>query len=234
MTQATEKRVGRPIEVGDARRGMSAEDDRVIEKVCAGDENAFMELVENYGDSMQRVASFYVSSWAVAEEVVQEAWLGVLNGLGRFEGRCSLKTWIMSILKHKAKNRARSEGRCIPFSSLGGKPASDEPSVAPERFLGPGEQWADHWASPPRDWGGLPEDRLVSREAFAFAQEAIAALPPNQRAVIELRDVQEWDSAEVCDHLEISEGNQRVLLHRARSKVRSALEDYFNEVGSAS
>ncbi len=231
MTQAITTRL--VAAGGDASRETSGENDRLLEMVRAGDEKAFMELVENYGDSMRRVASLYVSSRAVADEVVQEAWLGVITGLGRFEGRCSLKTWIMSILKHKAKSRARSEGRSVPFSSLGGtESAPDEPSVAPERFLDRGERWVGEWASPPRDWSGLPEGRLVSRETLALAQGAIAALPPNQRAVIELRDVQEWDSAEVCEYLEISEGNQRVLLHRARSKVRRALEDYFNEVDS--
>ncbi len=169
--------------------------------------------------SLLRVAQLYVSSRAVAEEVVQETWLGVLKGLERFEGRSSVKTWIFRILANQAKSRGKREGRIVPFSSLGGE--DDERAVDPERFDTTG-----HWEAPPR---AVPEERLLAREARERIDAAIEALPPNQRAVITLRDVEGFGAEEACSVLGLSETNQRVLLHRARSKVRAALEEYFEE-----
>jgi RNA polymerase sigma-70 factor (ECF subfamily) len=159
----------------------------------------------------------YVSSRAVAEEVVQEAWVAVLNGIDRFEGRSSLKTWIFRILTNIAKTRGQREGRSIPLSSLA---PDDEHSVDPDRFAENG-----HWASPPRSWA--PEDRLLADETMGVVEAAIAELPPNQAIVISMRDVEGFSAEEACNALDISETNQRVLLHRARSKVRQALEDYL-------
>jgi RNA polymerase sigma-70 factor (ECF subfamily) len=139
---------------------------------------------------------------AVAEEVVQEAWLGLLKGLDRFEGRSSLKTWLFRILANVARTRAVRESRSLPFSSLS-RPLDDEPSVDPGRFLDSGHRWAGHWSSAPVRWDDVPE------------------------AVISLRDIEGWGSEEVCELLSISEVNQRVLLHRARSRVRAALETYL-------
>jgi RNA polymerase sigma-70 factor (ECF subfamily) len=165
---------------------------------------------------------------ALADEVVQEAWLGVLNGLDRFEGRSSLKTWIFRILTNIAKTRGQREGRTIPFSALQRPELVQEPALESDRFRDPEDpRWPGHWASPPQAWA--PEERLVGSETQKVIAEAIEQLPASQRAVISLRDVEGWSSDEVRNALELSETNQRVLLHRARSKVRRALEDYLME-----
>jgi len=175
----------------------------------------------------------YVSTRAVAEEVVQEAWLGVFAGLDRFEGRSSLKTWIFRILSNTAKTRGEREGRSVPFSSLAGDDEDDEGAVDADRFLGPDHRWAGHWASSPRNPRDVPEERLLAGEARARIEAAVEALPENQRAVITLRDVDGFDAEDACEILGISEGNQRVLLHRARAKVRTALEGYLDEEATA-
>lgn len=197
---------------------------RLVDGLRAGDEAAFATLVSRYGASMLRVAQLYVRSRAVAEEVVQDAWIGVLNGSARFEGRSSLKTWIFRILTNTAKTRALREGRSIPFSAL----EPEEPSVDPDRFRGPEHRLSGHWATPPSSWAGAPEERLLAAETLALVEAEIAKLAPAQALVITMRDVEGFDSGDVCNALEISETNQRVLLHRARTKVRSALEDYLN------
>jgi RNA polymerase sigma-70 factor (ECF subfamily) len=195
----------------------------LIAALRAGDEAAFMSLVDRYGPSMLRLARSFVPSRAVAEEVVQEAWLGVLRSLERFERRSSLKTWIFRILTNIAKTRGEREGRSVPFSSLATEPG--EPAVDPSRFE-PEHGTTGFWSAPPTSWEDLPEDHLLSHEARSVIDEAIAALPPAQRTVITLRDVDGWTSEEVRNALDVSETNQRVLLHRARSKVRRALEQY--------
>jgi RNA polymerase sigma-70 factor, ECF subfamily len=194
----------------------------------AGDEQAFAELVARYHASLLRVAMIYVRNRSVAEEVVQETWLGVLEGLERFESRSLLKTWIFRILTNRAKTRATRERRTIPFSALASEDDEEGPSVEAERFLSGDTRWAGHWASPPRSWRATPEGRLVSKETLALIRSAIDALPPMQAQVITLRDVEGWSSDEVCALLDLSEANQRVLLHRARSKVRAALERYLD------
>lgn len=207
----------------------SPDEQRLVEALRAGDERAFETLIERYHRSLLRLALMYVPSRAVAEEVVQETWLGVLQGLPRFEGRSSLKTWIFRILTNRARTRGQRESRSIPFSAAWSAAAdSDEPAVEAERFLPLEHQSAGHWASRPRDWNVLPEERLLSHETHEQIQRAIDALPGSQREVITLRDVEGWSSEEVCNVLEISETNQRVLLHRARSKVRHALEHYLD------
>jgi RNA polymerase sigma-70 factor (ECF subfamily) len=164
----------------------------------------------------------------VAEEVVQETWVAVLRGLDRFEGRSSLKTWIFRILANTAKTRAIREGRTIPMSALQDPAAVPEPAVPGERFRGSEDPaWPGHWATPPAAWDEAPEKRLESLETRLRIEAAIAALPAAQRAVISLRDIEGWSADEVCNALEVSETNQRVLLHRARSKVRAALEEYL-------
>jgi RNA polymerase sigma-70 factor (ECF subfamily) len=188
----------------------------LIAALRAGDERAFMELVEAYTPGMRRLALTFVRTPAVADEVVQESWLGVLRGLDRFEGRSSLKTWIYRIVANVARTRAVREARSVPFSAFAG---DDEASVDPERFIADG-----HWASPIEPW-----QAVLDAEARAVIDRAIAALPEQQRQVIELRDVQGWPSDEVCNVLDLSETNQRVLLHRARSKVRAALDEYLGE-----
>lgn len=193
-----------------------------------GDEAAFMELVRRHHALMVRVARGYVRSQAVAEEVAQEAWLGVLNGIGTFESRATLKTWILRILVNRAKTRAEREGRTVPFSALDRAGEEDQPAVDPSRFLDASHpRWPGHWAAPPQRWDELPEECLLGRETLALAREAIDALPARQREVILLRDVSGWSPEDVCDLLEISDGNQRILLHRARSRVRAALEAHL-------
>jgi RNA polymerase sigma-70 factor (ECF subfamily) len=200
------------------KRSKAGDESKLVAALRAGDEQAFMELVDRYGPSMLRLARTFVSSRAVAEEVVQETWLGVLRGIGRFEGRSSLKTWMFRILANVARTKGQRESRSLPFSSLEAA-GSDEPSVDPSRFDSGGA-----WSAAPASWEDVPEDRLLAREALATIDDAIATLPPAQRTVITLRDVNGWTGDEVCNVLDISETNQRVLLHRARTKVRRALE----------
>ncbi|HSK16399.1 MAG TPA: RNA polymerase sigma factor [Gaiellaceae bacterium] len=209
-----------------AGSGLDAHDRETLADLRSGDERAFAALVAEHGPSLLRVASLFVSSRAVAEEVVQETWMGFLNGLDRFEGRSSVKTWLFRILANIAKTRAVREARAVPFSSLGDR-LQEKPSVDPDRFFEPGHRWDGHWSSAPQRWDDAPEARLVARETRGVIEQAIAALPDSQRAVVSLRDVEGWSSKEVCELLSISEGNQRVLLHRARSRVRATLEDYL-------
>jgi RNA polymerase sigma-70 factor (ECF subfamily) len=199
------------------------EDRRAVALLRAGDEQAFEALVARHYATMMAVARTYVKSRAVAEEVVQEAWLGVLQGLDRFEGRSSLKTWIIAIVVHKAKTRAQREGRSVPFADF----ESDERAVEPDRFRGRGDTYTGHWRSSPADWGAAPDVISQDRETLRVAMRAIAALPPAQLAVIRMRDIEGSTAEEVCSALEISAGNQRVLLHRARSRVRAALEGHL-------
>jgi RNA polymerase sigma-70 factor (ECF subfamily) len=208
----------------------STDELRLIEMLRNGDEGAFVSLVERYHTTMLRIAMIYVSERAVAEDVVQEAWLGVLQGLNRFEGRSSLKTWIFRILTNCAKTRALREKRSVTFSSLSDLEVNfDEPAVDPDRFLPPDSQTPGHWVSFPANWDEIPEKRFLSQETHACIISSIEALPPGQRTVITLHDIEGWPSEEICNVLGISETNQRVLLHRARSKVRRALEQYFDE-----
>ncbi len=210
--------------------GASAADTALVEALRRGDENAFTHLVEYNHAALLRLAQVYVANPAVAEEVVQDTWLGVLRGLNSFAGRSALKTWIYRILINTAKTRALREARVVPLSALpdsDGDP--DELAADPAWFRPPDSEWPGSWHSIPRDWEALPEDRLLSQETLARVGEAIDALPANQRAVIRLRDVEGWGSDEVCNVLDISATNQRVLLHRARSQVRRALERYFDE-----
>lgn len=202
----------------------------LIERLRAGDEAAFEALVEMYYPAMLRVAQMYVSGRTAAEDVIQETWLGVLQGIDRFEGRSSLKTWIFRILTNTAKTRAVRDGRSVPFSALAADEVDDaEPAVDPDRFLGAAGVHPGSWlaSAAPRSWAGEPEDRLLSDETRDVIRRAIEGLPPVQRAVITLRDLQGWEPEEIRDHLGVTDGNQRVLLHRARGKVRQALERYL-------
>jgi RNA polymerase sigma-70 factor (ECF subfamily) len=204
-------------------------DAELIAALRAGDEDAFMRLVEANHQAMLRVARMYVSSVSVAEEVVQEAWLGVLQGIPGFEGRSSLRTWMFRIVANIAKTRGAREARSVPFSSLAGDDPS-EPAVDTDRFFPPGDERAGAWSSLPSDWRGLPAERLEAGDTIRVIRETLDMLPPLQAEVLRLRDALGWSSEEVRNALEISETNQRVLLHRARSKVRAALEKYLTEV----
>ena len=205
-------------------RDATAGEAGLLARLRAGDEAAFEGLVARHYATMIAVAMTYVKGRATAEEVVQETWLGVIQGLDRFEGRSSLKTWILSILVHKAKSRGVREARSVPFASLG----PDEPAVAPERFRDRGESYPGHWRAFPRDWSASAASAVQDRETLRVVMGAIAALPPAQQTVIRMRDVEGFSPEEVCAALDVSEGNQRVLLHRARSRVRAALEGHLD------
>jgi RNA polymerase sigma-70 factor, ECF subfamily len=210
-------------------RGSGTDDD---EELLLGlrrrDEQAFAALVDRYHARLVRLATLFVADQAVAEEVAQETWIGVLQGIDRFEGRSSFRTWLFRILTNQARRRGQREARSIPFAAFSQADADDgEPAVAPERFLPAGDEWAGHWVSYPRNWRETPEERFLSQETRALVQQAIDTLPLHQRLVITLRDVEGFPSAEVCNALAISETNQRVLLHRARSKVRAQLEQHL-------
>ena len=196
-------------------QALGLEEMRLVEALRNRDEQAFAQLIRMYQSGLVRVAQMYVSSRAIAEDVVQESWLAVLNGIDRFEGRSSLKTWIFRIVANRAKTRGQREARSRPFSSL-----EPEASVDPERFV------HGQWSAPPASW---PEEELLGAETLRVIGDAIESLPASQRAVITLRDVQGWSAEEVRNALELSETNERVLLHRARAKVRAALEAYLVE-----
>jgi RNA polymerase sigma-70 factor, ECF subfamily len=207
----------------------SPEDLALVALFLSGDEAAFIMLVEQHQGPMLRIARMYVSSQAVAEEVVQDAWLGILKGLDRFEGRSSLRTWMYRILANIAKTRGQHEGRSLPFSALVTDDAA--PAVADSWFRPAGDQWSDHWSTLPNDWRGIPEDRLLAAETLRVIGKAIEELPATQAEVVRLHDVLGWSSEEVRNALDVSETNQRVLLHRARSRVRRAVDEYLEQTG---
>jgi RNA polymerase sigma-70 factor, ECF subfamily len=204
----------------------SKEDLAIVERLRAGDELAFMMLVEQHTAAMLRIARMYVSSRAVAEDVVAEAWLGVVKGIDRFEGRSSLRTWIYRIVANIAKRRGAAEGRAVPFSSLAGDDRTGS-GVEPSWFYDANAGNPGAWTTFPEDWRGIPEDRLVAHETLRRIGLAIESLPPLQAEVIRLRDVLGWSSDEVREALDLSEVNQRVLLHRARTRVRRELDEYL-------
>ena len=208
------------------RRDPAAAEAQLVARLRAGDEAAFEALVARHYATMLAVAQTYVKGRSVAEEVVQDAWLAVIAGLDRFEGRSSLKTWILSILVNKAKTRGTREARIVPFAALADE--EDAPAVAPDRFRGPSDGFPGHWRAYPGNWHESADVAAQDRETLRVAMRAIAELPPAQQVVIRMRDVEGYSAEEVCDALDVSEGNQRVLLHRARSRVRSALERYLD------
>jgi RNA polymerase sigma-70 factor (ECF subfamily) len=195
----------------------------LVDALRRRDEAAFSWLLEAYDGPLRRLARSFVPS-AVAEEVVQETWLGVVRGIGAFEGRSSVKTWIFRILMNIGRTRGERERRTVPFSII---VEDDAPCFAPERFRTWPTPYPRHWATPPEPWDEQPAGRLLSAETLALVRKAIEQLPTNQQMVIRLRDIDGWTSTEVCELLEVTEANQRVLLHRARARVRQALEDYF-------
>ena len=198
----------------------------LVTRLREGDERAFEEAVVALFPAMFAVARGYVREPGVAEEVVQEAWIAVLAGIDRFEGRAPLRTWVLQIVANIARDRAVREARSLPFSSVATD--DDEPLFDPDRFLGPNDPYPGGWRSFPSDWRNLPEPRLLGRETLEIVAGAIAELPEAQRTVITLRDVTGCDAREVSEALGISQGNQRVLLHRARVRVRAQLERHLD------
>jgi len=201
------------------------DDAMLLAGMRAGEESAFVELVERYHTALVRVARLYVEG-AAAEDVAQETWLAALRGVERFEGRASLKTWLFRILANRARTRATREARTIPFSALAHTELDrSEPAVSPDRFRGPDDdRWPGHWLLRPTT--ALPEEELLSAELTGHIRVAVDQLPPAQREVVTLRDIEGFDADEVCRLLALTDANQRVLLHRGRSKVRAALEQY--------
>jgi RNA polymerase sigma-70 factor (ECF subfamily) len=221
---------GCPTGVEGLRPAGTPEELRTVEALRAGDEQAFVEVVRRYSPTMMRVALLYVSSPAVADEVVQEAWKGVISGIGRFEGRSTLRTWLFRVLTDIAKTRGERERRSVPYSALvAGELDADEPAVEPDRFLKSASRWPDFWFSSPRRWRELPEACLLSQQTRELLKHAVDSLPAVQRAVIVLRDIEGWRAQEVCELLGVTEGHQRVLLHRARAKARRALEEHLDQ-----
>jgi RNA polymerase sigma-70 factor, ECF subfamily len=201
-------------------------DEQVVAALRAGEERTFRDLFTRHNPMMRRVARTYVDSDAVAEEIVQETWVAVVTGIERFEGRSALSTWIFSILTNQAKTHGARERRARPFSSVG---PSREPQAAvdPDRFQKDDQAWPGHWATPPRPWQ-RPERRLLSLEVREQLKRALAQLPARQRAIVGLRDVDGASAEEVCELLGLSQENQRVLLHRGRSRLRAALEEHLD------
>jgi RNA polymerase sigma-70 factor (ECF subfamily) len=199
----------------------------LVRRLCAGDEAAFAQIVDAWSPSLLRVARTFVSTDASAQEVVQETWLAVVKGVGGFEGRSSLRTWVFRILTNLGKTRGVREARAVPWSSLG--PADDGPTVDPSRFRDSTDQYPHNWtpAGAPTVWEPSPEDALLAGEVRGEVARALEGLPERQRVVVSLRDVHGLTSDEVCAALEISAGNQRVLLHRGRAHLRLVLEDYY-------
>ncbi|ACU72184.1 RNA polymerase, sigma-24 subunit, ECF subfamily [Catenulispora acidiphila DSM 44928] len=201
-------------------------DAELAERLRAGDEDAFRMVLEAWSPSMLRLARSFVSTGDSAEEVVQEAWLGVIQGIERFEGRSALKTWVFRILVNIAKGRGVKESRTLPFSSL--LPEDEGPSVDPSRFRSADDPYAGRWSpgQKPQTWA-LPESEALDGEVRRVVADALDELPERHRTVVILRDVEGYASDEVCRLLNISPGNQRVILHRARAVVRGRLETYF-------
>jgi RNA polymerase sigma-70 factor, ECF subfamily len=205
------------------------DDAELVVAIRAGDEAAFAGLVEELTPALMRLALAHVPSRAIAEDVVQDTWVAVIRGIDRFEGRSALRTWIFQILLNIARTRGKREKRTLPFAALRNRAEEgrDEPAVDADRFQGRRGEYPGHWSRPPSEWDS-PVERLAQGEARDALLEAIADLPPRQRDVITLRDVLGYSADEARNALDLSETNQRVLLHRARSKVRGALERYFD------
>lgn len=205
----------------------SADDKALLVRLRSGDEAAFQILVKRYHVRMVRLARMFVSTNASAEEVVQDTWVVVLDGLDAFEGRSSLLTWISRIVVNRAKTKGEREARTLPFSAVReAQSEPDEAAVDPTRFGANGQ-----WSAPPIRWDDETPERLVAnRQAMAIAAEEIGQLPEKQRIIVVLRDAMGWTADEVCNVLELAETNQRVLLHRARSRIRARLEMHFKKL----
>ena len=212
--------------------GTYADDDSLVAALRRGDEQAFEWMLGTYDSSLRRVARNYVPSDAIADEVVQDTWMGLIRGIDNFEQRSSLKTWLYRILLNIARTKGAREHRTIPFSSAAGALSDDDATFDPERFrpASPTEQYPGGWISFPYAWETQPETTLDATETAGIVGAAIAQLPPAQREVLTLRDIEGWTAVEICRTLDLTATNQRVLLHRARAKVRRALELYFESV----
>jgi RNA polymerase sigma-70 factor, ECF subfamily len=231
--ESAESRLAKVPEPREALQAAIGADDVLVGRLRAGDEGAFAEIVDGWSAMMLRVARSYVSTDASAEEIVQDTWMAVVRGVDAFEGRSSLRTWLFRILTNLAKTRGVREARTLPWSSLG--PADPgAPSVDPDRFRGPDDEFPGGWTpvGSPRPWEPSPEDSALAAEIRAELSAAMARLPDRQRTVVSLRDVHGLSAEEVCEVLHLTAANQRVLLHRARSSLRGVLEDYYRGTAS--
>jgi RNA polymerase sigma-70 factor (ECF subfamily) len=213
---------------GGASHGVATGDDdaALLTRLRDGDEAAFNQLVDRYYALTLHVVRSYVRTESVAEEVVQDAWIGVIQGLQRFEGRSSLKNWIVRIAINKARTRGAREARSLPFSS---QVHADDDGIDPSVFRGPDDAFPGHWTSYPRTWRSLPDEATVMHETLSVVREAIEALPAMQRLVLTLRDVEGWESGEIATTLGLTNSNERILLHRGRTKVRAVLERHLTD-----
>jgi RNA polymerase sigma-70 factor, ECF subfamily len=207
---------------------MRPDDDTLVDRLRSGDEAAFAELVRDWSPVMLRIAREHVSTQASCEEVVQDTWLAVIRGLDRFEGRSSLRTWVLRIVANLATTRGVREARTRPLSSLDGS-ADAEPVVDPSRFRGPDDPYPRHWTplGAPTAWDTGPESAALAAETRQVVGEALRRLPERQQAVVSLRDVHGLTAEEVCEALGLTPGNERVLLHRGRARLRTVLERYL-------
>lgn len=200
------------------------DDSTLLESLLDGDERAFATLIDRHHGEMLRLAKAFVDDEPAAEEVVQETWMAVIDGLDDFEGRGSLKTWIFSILTNLAKKRGKKDARTVPWSELSDEPLDGEVAEESNRFSAEGR-----WSAPPVPWNTDPEQEAMRAQQLEIVQETIDQLPASQQAVVTMRDVQGWPAEEVCEVLDITRGNQRVLLHRGRTSVREALESHLKD-----
>lgn len=202
-------------------------DVELIARLKAGDQAAFAAMVHAWSPSLHRLARNFVKTDALVQEVVQDTWMGVIKGLARFEGRSSLKTWVFTILVNRSRTRGSREARSLPMSALGD---DENGPMDPDRFNGNGG-----WAEPPFSWKAQSADDIATnRESIAVLERALETLPARQKRVVTLRDIEGVDAIDVCNLLDISESNQRVLLHRGRSKLRAALERHFRSADEES
>jgi RNA polymerase sigma-70 factor (ECF subfamily) len=193
-------------------------DEALVDRVLAGDEDAFVVLVNRYQGRLLRLARTYVRDEGTAEDVVQDTWIGFIRGIERFEGRSAFRTWLFRVLANRAKTRAVKEAKYVPLER------DDDGSPLDDKFDQKGV-----WRAPPAAWTVTPERMVLSDEIRAVVNAALAAMPAGQRAVVTLRDLEELDGADVCNILDISETNQRVLLHRGRTRVRAALAAHLEQ-----
>ena len=211
--------------------GGSAAQVELLDRLRAGDRTAFAELVDAWSPMLLRVARLHVSTHASAEEVVQETWLAVIRQLDRFEGRSSLRTWVFRILENQARTRGVREARTVPWSFASGADGHEHAgaTVDPARFRGPEDRWPGGWTPDgrPTAWEPPPEDAAMAAEVRREFRAALDELPDRQRTVVELRDVYGLSSDETCERLGLSPGNQRILLHRGRARLRARLEDVY-------
>ncbi|MEM6110294.1 sigma-70 family RNA polymerase sigma factor [Mycobacterium sp. 050272] len=203
-----------------------ASEDEFIGALQGGDGEAFRLLVATMHAPLVRMARIYLPA-SIAEDAVQDTWTSVVRTIGVFEGRSTVKTWVFRIMLNRVRALARTQGRTVPFATAGPE-ADSHPSVDPSRMVHP-ELGAHHWSDVPARWDLLPEQRLLSGEVRTVISEAMAKLPDGQREVVSMRDVEGWTSEEICDALGISAVNQRVLLHRGRAALRTALEEYLDD-----